>query len=114
MAPKVRGELQRRAGSGPTASAAASLHLPHRTAAARLIPGSGNSSSCLNRNHACIPLHPPGGQQAEDDDSEVEALLQRVSESRHAGERRDAMGQLRDLLQDNPQVDGWMDGWMDG
>ena len=45
----------------------------------------------------------PGGRDG-DDDAEVEALLQRVSESRHAGERREALGQLRDLLPDNPQV----------
>lgn len=40
----------------------------------------------------------------DDDDSEVESLLQRVSESRHAGDRRDALAQLRDLLYDSQQA----------
>lgn len=47
-----------------------------------------------------------GPTSRDDDDSEVEALLQRVSESRHAAERRDALARLRDMLQDSPQVRG--------
>ncbi|KIZ02927.1 hypothetical protein MNEG_5036 [Monoraphidium neglectum] len=49
--------------------------------------------------------HGAGGPTSrDDDDSEVEALLQRVSESRHAAERRDALARLRDMLQDSPQA----------
>lgn len=40
----------------------------------------------------------------EQDDSEVESLLHQISDSRHAGDRRDAMSQLSHLLQDNPRV----------
>ncbi len=53
------------------------------------------------------PNHPPCCVAAYDDhedDSEVESLLHQISDSRHAGDRRDAMSQLRDLLQDNPSV----------
>ncbi len=39
-----------------------------------------------------------------EDDEELESLLQQISDSRHAGERRDAMGRLKDLLMDNPRV----------
>eukprot|EP00883_Tetradesmus_obliquus_P001778 jgi/Sobl393_1/11873/SZX62368.1 len=40
----------------------------------------------------------------EQDDSEVESLLHQISDSRHAGDRRDAMSQLSHLLQDNPRA----------
>ena len=39
-----------------------------------------------------------------EDDTEVENLLHQISDARHASERRDAMCQLRDLLQNNPSV----------
>lgn len=39
-----------------------------------------------------------------DDDSEVESLLHQISDSRHAGDRRDAMSQLKDILVDSAQV----------
>ncbi|KAF6263900.1 hypothetical protein COO60DRAFT_308594 [Scenedesmus sp. NREL 46B-D3] len=44
------------------------------------------------------------GFDDEQDDSEVESLLHQISDARHAGDRRDAMSQLRDLLQDNPRA----------
>lgn len=39
-----------------------------------------------------------------DDDEEVELQLQRVSEALMPEFRREAMGQLKDLLTDNPKV----------
>lgn len=48
-----------------------------------------------------LVLPPPGPQ---DDDSEVESLLNQISEGRHAGDRREAMERLKELLADNPQV----------
>jgi hypothetical protein len=54
------------------------------------------------RAHQTQPLPGGGDGGTADDEAEVEALLQRVSESRHATERREALGQLRDLLADSP------------
>ena len=59
-------------------------------------------SDTIDRPARARPPKAAGGQ--DEDESEVEALLQQISESRHAAERRHAMAQLKDLLPDNPQV----------
>eukprot|EP00879_Flechtneria_rotunda_P018698 GHRR01019621.1.p1 GENE.GHRR01019621.1~~GHRR01019621.1.p1 ORF type:complete len:291 (+),score=118.08 GHRR01019621.1:187-1059(+) len=43
----------------------------------------------------------PSGYAQQEDESVVEGLLHQISEGRHAEDRRDAMAQLRDLLQDS-------------
>ncbi|KAF8066204.1 ycf42 [Scenedesmus sp. PABB004] len=55
---------------------------------------------------ASLELPPPPRRAAAafdegEDDSEVEGLLHQISDARHAGDRREAMGALRDLLSDN-------------
>jgi hypothetical protein len=40
----------------------------------------------------------------QDDEAEVESLLQRVSDALLAEYRREAIGQLKELLADNPKV----------
>ncbi len=56
--------------------------------------------------HACCSAGDTA--DATEVEAEVEGLLQQVSEARLPGDRRDAMGQLRDLLQDNTWVSGWV------
>ena len=45
-----------------------------------------------------------GCAAVQDDESEVESLLQRISNALLPEYRREAMGQLKDLLTDNPKV----------
>jgi hypothetical protein len=65
---------------------------------ARPVPQPG----CPAPSCPCSWLCPPAGP--EDDDSQIESLLNQISEGRHAGDRREAMERLKELLADNPQV----------
>lgn len=62
--------------------------------AAAFLPSNHLQPSCP---FLCLAAKP-------DDDEEVELQLQRVSEALMPEFRREAMGQLKDLLTDNPKV----------
>jgi hypothetical protein len=78
---------RRRRRCAPPAATARTRRPPPRRARAPAPPGGG-----------------PGGGGGANDEAEAEGLLQRVSESRHAADRREALAALRDMLQDSPQV----------
>lgn len=85
-------------------------------AAAKRLRSSALTASCWSVRHTCASRLPAGaagdgggGGGPAAAEAEVEGLLQRVSESRHAAERREALGQLRDMLQDDGSCAVW--GW---